>query len=335
MTQERRRDFNDMAIKLNEAVQAAVARHPNDKVTFVPWDDALDGDDGHRYCEEGVTEPDHNNPRAWFWQNADKSDQGLVNVEGPFFDALARKIDPAVADWAGLREKYGPKQGDSLTEDGFQSPNGRTTEDIYNFMYEITAEKNDFIDTGFWQMLASIFRVFHPKKPLHEAISQRILDKVTADASSTVNSSASQQPIPSGQQASCGGDLNPNFPKTWDLLDSQKSASEILYRMRDQACQGICQDISGVPGNFVQAKKQGDNGCEYAVKIAAKKELYFYATGSGQNCYDATQIAIDQCSSSKDAGWVNGPNYGEFYQVGVRGSSYSSCFSIYPANNVC
>ncbi len=49
-----------MADKLNQVVAAAVARNENDKVTFVVWDDALDGDanDGHYYCEGRLTEPD-------------------------------------------------------------------------------------------------------------------------------------------------------------------------------------------------------------------------------------------------------------------------------------
>lgn len=127
-------------------------------------------------------------------------------------------------------------------------------------------------------------------------------------------------PLPSSQKAACGGaDLNPNFPKFWLLLDGNHSASDVLFRMRDQACQGLCKDIQGVPGNLIQAKKQGETGCEYAVKIAAKKELYFYTSWTGKNCYDATEIIINQCAATKDAGWINGPNVGEFYQVGVRG----------------
>lgn len=162
-----------MADKLNEAVAAAVARNADDEVTFVPWDDALDGDEpdehgGHRYCEERVTEPDHNNPSVWFWQNADHSDQ-LVGSAGPFFDALAHKIDPTVSDWAGLKAKYAPGDGSPPTDDNFQGA-GRTTDEIYDFMYQVAAEKADLIDTGFWQMLASIFRVFHPKTDLHKVI---------------------------------------------------------------------------------------------------------------------------------------------------------------------
>ncbi|KAI2626440.1 hypothetical protein GGR54DRAFT_590978 [Hypoxylon sp. NC1633] len=137
------------------------------------------------------------------------------------------------------------------------------------------------------------------------------------------------KPLPSDKQPSCSGsNLNANFPYSWVMLDGQAAARDILYRMRDQACQGKCQNIQGVPGNsgnpspdgFFAAARQGDKGCEYAVKIAANKELYFYATNDGQNCYDATAKMIDTCISNnkKDAGWINGPNYGEFYQVGVR-----------------
>lgn len=285
-----------MADKLNEAVAAAVARNADDKVTFVPWNDALDGDEsdehgGHRYCDERVTEPDHNNPSVWFWQNADHSDQ-LVGSAGPFFDALAHKIDPTVSDWPGLKAKYAPADGSPPTDDNFQGA-GRTSDEIYDFMYQVAAEKADLIDTGFWQMLASIFRVFHPKTDLHKVIARRILNKVEADEADMATTSTLPQPttsslpkptiatlpLPSSQKAACGGaDLNPNFPKFWLLLDGNHSASDILFRMRDQACQGLCKDIQGVPVNLIQAKKQGETGCEYAVKIAAKKELYFYTS---------------------------------------------------------
>lgn len=68
------------------------------------------------------------------------------------------------------------------------------------------------------------------------------------------------------------------------------------------------------------AKKQGENGCEYAAKISPEKELYIYVSEFGQDCYNATELIINTCWSDKknDAGWVNSPNPGEFYQAGVR-----------------
>lgn len=138
------------------------------------------------------------------------------------------------------------------------------------------------------------------------------------------------KPLPSDQQPTCSGtNLNANFPSSWVTTDGHASAGDLLYRMRDQACQGKCENIQGVPGNsgnpsadgYFAAARQSDTGCEYAVKIAGDKELYFYATNDGANCYDATEKMINTCINDKknDAGWINGPNYGEFYQVGVRG----------------
>lgn len=157
---------------------------------------------------------------------------------------------------------------------------GALVDGIYDFIYQVAAEKADLIDTGFWQMVANIFRVSHPMTDLHKVTAQRILNKVEAGYNPATTSTL---PIPTGQQASCGVDLNPNFPKIWVLLDDYYSAGEILFRMREQACQGSCMDIQCVPGSLLQAKKQGEKGCEFAVKIAVKKELYFYATGSRKN----------------------------------------------------
>ncbi|KAF2872928.1 hypothetical protein BDV95DRAFT_568343 [Massariosphaeria phaeospora] len=126
------------------------------------------------------------------------------------------------------------------------------------------------------------------------------------------------KPVP---DPTCGGsNLNGNFPPGFALSDGQfHTAKDILYRMRDHACQGICSSINDVPGHLSAAKVQNTNGCEYAAKIATDKELYLYASGT-QNCYDATEKLINQCwdSEKKDAGWINGPNDNEFYQVGFR-----------------
>jgi hypothetical protein len=119
----------------------------------------------------------------------------------------------------------------------------------------------------------------------------------------------------------CDADLNTNFPKYWILSDGNKyDASNIYFRMRDKACQNICDvsKIDGVPSQFVRATRVSDKGCQYAVKISNNKELYFYTTNDGDKCYQATENIINTCGKSKLAGWVNGGSPGEFYQVGVR-----------------
>jgi hypothetical protein len=310
MTQERRKDFNNMADALNQAVSDAVKRFGNE-VTFVPWD----GDaEGHRYCEEGVSEPDTNNPDVWFWQNKDRSDSSLTGVEGPFFDALARKVDPEVNDWAGLEAKWGPKDGEDLTDDNFQSPNGVTTDQVWDYMYDITAEKGDFVDSGFWQMLAGIFRVFHPKTPLHDVIKTKIIDAILATPTTTPQA-PNHTPM-DGRPAQCDGNTF-LLPNTWRLSDGAESKTEILYRMRDQACQGLCESIEGVDATYMSGIKDGDS-CEYSIKIHQNREMWLTVSESGQNCYEALSRIDGQCPGNSQGGWINGPNEYEFYQFGVR-----------------
>lgn len=62
LTQERRRNINDIVRKLNEVIQAAVKRADQERVLFVNYDKNWDG---HRFCEEGVEEPAKNYDNTW------------------------------------------------------------------------------------------------------------------------------------------------------------------------------------------------------------------------------------------------------------------------------
>jgi len=136
-------------------------------------------------------------------------------------------------------------------------------------------------------------------------------------------------PLPADTKPNCGGGALPaNFPFSWAVLGGIATAGDLLFRMRDQACQRKCESIQGMtgsPGNpspdgYFASARVSDTGCEYSLKIGADKEPYFYATNDGQSCYDATEKMINSCvnDQKKDAGWINGPNFSEFYQVGVR-----------------
>ena len=141
------------------------------------------------------------------------------------------------------------------------------------------------------------------------------------DAPSTPSASSTPAPIPSDVVVKSGADLNSNFPKYWILDDNSKqNVKNIYYRARDKACQNICDasTIQNVPSQFVRATRVGSTGCEYAIKVSNNKELYFYTTQDGQNCYDATVKIIDTYGDSKDSGWINGPSVGEFYQLGIH-----------------
>lgn len=125
--------------------------------------------------------------------------------------------------------------------------------------------------------------------------------------------------IPKDQRAGCGKELGWNFPREIELTDKKVPMTDLWVRMREQVCNGVCDKLPGVPDDLVAAQRLGEKGCEYAVKLATDREAYFYSSGSGQNCFDATELMITQCMTLKkdahsisEAGWVNGPNYGTF-----------------------
>ncbi|KAF2111854.1 hypothetical protein BDV96DRAFT_581901 [Lophiotrema nucula] len=127
-------------------------------------------------------------------------------------------------------------------------------------------------------------------------------------------------PIVDDPTIGTGNDLNANFPKYWILTDGKQDIEALYFRMRDKACQNICDatTVQGVPSQFVRANRVDNTGCQYTIKIAEEKEAYFYATNEGQNCYDATEDMINAYGKSKDTSWINGPNPYEFYQIGIR-----------------
>jgi hypothetical protein len=152
-------------------------------------------------------------------------------------------------------------------------------------------------------------------------IFNRALQGLTSSEETPTVPVSTPAPIPSDVTVGQGAVLNSNFPKYWIMADNSKpDMKNILYRARDKACQNICDaaTLESIPSQFVRANRVGNDGCQYAIKIANTKEFYFYTTQAGQNCYDATAKIIDTTGGSKDAGWINGPSYGEFYQVGVH-----------------
>lgn len=69
LTQDLRRQLNDLTTQLNGAVTDAVdranANDPRKPVVYVDYSNSFNT---HRYCEDGVTEPDPNRADTWFFE---------------------------------------------------------------------------------------------------------------------------------------------------------------------------------------------------------------------------------------------------------------------------
>ena len=74
LTRELRRNLNRLVTNLNARLAGIVEEFnkvERDAVTFVDYNKAFDG---HRFCEVGVTEPDNDPTRSWFY-NVDTKDE--------------------------------------------------------------------------------------------------------------------------------------------------------------------------------------------------------------------------------------------------------------------
>jgi hypothetical protein len=152
LTTELRAQFNDLAISLNGVINAAVLRananDPGDnsqgsRVIYVDYDAQYEG---HRFCEEGVVEPDPANPNTWFFQKdtplEGSSDTPTDYPEDPnFYDEVSQWVNQTQAehpDWTAASPVAGPR------------------------------------------LPLSIEKIFHPTKPGHLAIEQQILGVINS-----------------------------------------------------------------------------------------------------------------------------------------------------------
>ena len=74
VTRELRRNLNRLVTNLNARLAGIVEEFnkvERDAVTFVDYNKAFDG---HRFCEVGMTEPDNDPTRSWFY-NVDTKDE--------------------------------------------------------------------------------------------------------------------------------------------------------------------------------------------------------------------------------------------------------------------
>ncbi|KAK6419602.1 hypothetical protein LTR95_017034, partial [Oleoguttula sp. CCFEE 5521] len=156
LTQRSRQDFNDMSVKLNEAIADAVSRHTNDGVKFIPIDDVLDG---HRFCEPGHYP--YNEPK-----DADLDDklQAAHDKISAGVDILAAY--PTFAEYENAVFEATQPDSDPDASGAF-----------------------DF----FWRRVGPRVKTFHPQTALHEVIRDKILDTYIGDLNGQMGAPAQDQ----------------------------------------------------------------------------------------------------------------------------------------------
>ena len=188
LTKDIRDEFNQMSIALNNVIKAAVDRNKDRGVKFVDMDSLLDN---HRFCEEGVHEPDQNRVDTWFHHYPYKQDDSTFKtVSGQDYtkvvndainkvygtDSLAvlggkypntRAIDDAfyqAVDWQEVKRIAGPSQPPTLSG---SKPQPAADDDLGAFWGYVIGDRA---------------KLFHPVEILHNKIEWIIYDRYKADA---------------------------------------------------------------------------------------------------------------------------------------------------------
>jgi hypothetical protein len=286
LTQQRRTDLNALVDLVNTALQEAVNR-AGDQFVLVTWDSAF-GDFEGRYCEPSVQEPAPNRADLLFYLDGTQEQLNTKRQE----------------ENETFPESSFEGQVQALIEEGKREFPGNVTDP--NVVQLISLPISDVRG-----------RIFHPLQIGHSIIANKVLFEMSqrrglilgVEAGVDVTDVAEVCPIiiPIGDDPTIhtDSDLNANFPKYWILTDGNQDIAALYFRMRDKACQRICDaaTIQGVPSQFVRANRIGSTGCQYTIKISEEKEAYFYTTNDGQNCYDATEDMINAYGTSKDSSW--------------------------------
>ena len=187
MTTELRSDFNAMSLGLNAAVQKAVAQNTQNGVKYIDIDAPLDG---HRFCEDGIQEPDQKNPNLWFWHYPyNQADSAENEPNGPDYTRVIQAANTKV---------FGNQSINQLSQ---QYDSARAVDDaFYNAIDWEQVQQLDGVNiTGIWDFVGYRAKVFHPQLPYHTWIEETIVEQWKQDReidSTGANSTRTPNPPP-------------------------------------------------------------------------------------------------------------------------------------------
>jgi hypothetical protein len=188
MTQAQRKEFNDMSVQLNKAIEDAVSRNKDQGAKWIPIDGEMNG---HRFCEHGVQEPKQDNPNLWLWHYP-YNEPSDGTIDGP----LQRSFDKISAG-VNIQDTY-------QTYASFENAQLENLD---------VNSSSAFLDT-LWKGLGNRVKVFHPQDSLHEKIRDLILDTYIGDLggsgttpppSTSPSPSSSPSPAPIPEKNACHG----------------------------------------------------------------------------------------------------------------------------------
>ncbi|KAK6844306.1 hypothetical protein PG995_014416 [Apiospora arundinis] len=176
LTGKVRKEYNDMSVQLNKAIESAVKMNEKEGVKWIPIDPVMKG---HRYCEPGVKEPDQHNDKLWLFHYP-------YNEPDP--KELMEPLEKAAAKVAlGKNQTYADYENQVL---GALEVGDKPGE-------------KDVRDSIF-SALGNRVKVFHPQVALHQKIQDLVLDAYVQDLQGSGGGGSTTTP-PKKDENKCHG----------------------------------------------------------------------------------------------------------------------------------
>ena len=153
-----RKRLNQLAKDLNQKIQDVVKNNEQWDVEYADYDVEFGG---HRFCEEGSTEPDDNNPGIWFFH---------LNTEG---NGRTQAIDDkyaAMLDVNGNKDNFYADIKKRSTTVWATGLNGQPDSAAYDLLFKV----GDNNDVSIQNALSGYIRIFHPTRPGIDTMTTKI-----------------------------------------------------------------------------------------------------------------------------------------------------------------
>ncbi|KAF2733233.1 SGNH hydrolase [Polyplosphaeria fusca] len=184
LTQDRRSALNDLVVKTNEQIKAAVER-AGDRVVYVDIDPYF-SEYGGLYCDEGVTEPDPNRRDLLFYER-DTQDSALTRrqngaaTEDDIFSNST--FEGEIANWIEDTLEQYPEWKNELEDGIFEELNSTSVAEVSQKLAvgNLDLSQLSVSSAPRWLIKDETRRVFHPRENGHALIANLVLYHMTIE----------------------------------------------------------------------------------------------------------------------------------------------------------
>ena len=161
LDQSLRQQLNTLALNLNQKIQDVVKNNAQWDVEYVSYDDQFEG---HRFCEEGNTEPDDNNPNIWFF-HLNTEGNGRTQATDDSFAAMLSGNNNATDFYSAIQDRSATIWATGLDPNQNESA-------AYDLLFNV----GNTDDVSIQNALSGYIRIFHPTGPGIDTIESQIFN---------------------------------------------------------------------------------------------------------------------------------------------------------------